>query len=247
MRHRRQPGQRFAHIIRKPSPSLLPLDACAFQIPSESDLNLGDVCRWPEGTWVEIFNNHTSLTFQAEHFANSGSADFPFNLREAEMAERFYDDSLPGHPVHVLRLDQDARLHLRITTQDTIPFSVEGVVAIRVAPPDSDFVELEAVQSRQHDALDIVALLQPSKFLSKKMRTKTSTFGVGERKYLKLAIQLRVLLGAPFRREVDLYYHIYCKIIHPRTRLRLRGRGERLGNKRRVIKNTTLHLLADCR
>ena len=191
---------------------------------------------------MQIFTHHTKLTLQVECFRHASST-FPFNLREAEEAQRLSDEALPNQPVHVLRLHQDLRLHVRISPEKQLPFSIEGVVAVRLASPDEDFVDLETVQKRQNDTIDVMSLVQPQQLPSKRLHTVTPAFGFVDRRYVKLTVQLRVLLGAPFRREVDLYYPMYCKIVQPRGRLRLHRRVECLGAKTVMIKDPKPQLL----
>ena len=76
-------------------------------------------------------------------------------------------------------------------------------------------------QSVYEETVEAMAFLQPSKLKSKRMHEISPSFGQADRKYVRLTVKLRVLLNPPFSREIDMHHCIYCKIVHPRARLRL--------------------------
>ncbi len=160
------------------------------------------------------------LKLQLECFLKSSSASLPFHQRKTQEALRFYDDFLSDYPVHILRLEHDARLTLSIITHDS-PLAIQRITSISVRPPDGEFVELEMAQSVYEETVKAMAFLQPSKFKSKRMHEISPYFGQVERKYVRLAVKLRVLLNPPLSREIDMHHSIYCKIIHPLAKLRL--------------------------
>ena len=183
-------------------------------------MKLADLFHWPEVSWLHILSDHLTLTLRVECFRQTSSPAAPFHLREAKETLRFYDDFLPDHPVYLLRLERDARLRLGVKPTEELAIPIEGIVTVRIESPDGDLVEVETVQTRRDKIVEAVFLLQPSKFKSKKLHVISPYFGLVDRKYVRLTVRVRILLGAPFRREVDLCQPLYCKIVHPRSRLR---------------------------
>ena len=155
-----------------------------------------------------------------ECFLKSSHASTPFHQRRAQEALRFYGDSLPDDPVHVLRLGQDARLRLRITPGSDVPFTIQNVLSFSVKPPGEGFVPLEMVLNRKGETVELMALLQPSAFRSKELHAASPFFAGAQRTYVKLTLRVRVLLDVPFCRAMDLYHSVYCKMVKPRSKLR---------------------------
>ena len=168
-----------------------------------------------------MLDDHLSVTLQIECFSKRSDPEAPFYLREATEALQFRDASLSGHPVHLLRLGRDARLRLGVQPDAELAFPIEGVVAVSAQAPDEEFIELETMQSRQGKTVEVLAALRPVNFRSKQRQAAAPPSGRVERKYVKLTVRIRILLGAPFRREVDLERLLYCKVVHSGHRLRL--------------------------
>ena len=201
-----------------PSRDCLPVSS---QPQSDSGIKLADIFYWPEGTWLQMLNDHLSVTLQIECFSKRSDPEAPFHSREATEALQFRDASLSGHPVHLLRKGRNARLRLGVEPDAELAFPIEGIVTVCAQAPDEEFIELETVQSRRGKTVEALAALRPANFRSKKRHTFSPHSDKAERKYVKLAVRIRLLLGAPFRREVDLERLIYCKIVHSGHRLRL--------------------------
>ena len=177
--------------------------------------------RLPQWTWLLLINSHLSLTSHVECFLKSSNPSMAFHLRKTQEALRFFDDFLPDHPVHILRLEHDARLTFRITLDPHSPVAIERIVRFSVKLVDEDFVELEMVQRDRGETVEAMAFLQPSKLLSKKWHVVSPSFGLIERKYVALTVKLRILLSAPISQEIDMSHILYFKIVHSRARLRL--------------------------
>ena len=160
------------------------------------------------------------MKLRVDSFLKSGNASVPFHRRKTQEALRFYDDALSAYPVHILRLEHDSRLTLNIITHNS-PLTIEKITSISVKAPDEEFVELEMAQRVHEETVEATAFLQPSKFKSRRMHEISPHFGSVDRKYVKLTVKLRLLLNPPFSREVDMHHCIYCKITHPRAKLRL--------------------------
>ena len=156
-----------------------------------------------------------------ECFLKSSHASTPFHQRRAQEALRFYGNSLPDDPVHVLRLEQDARLCLRITPDRDLPFTVHNVLSFSVKPPGQGFVPLEMVLNRKGETVEVMALLKPSELPSKELHAVSPFFAGPQRTYVKLTLRVSILLDVPFCRAVDLYHSVYCKVVHPHSKLRL--------------------------
>ena len=162
------------------------------------------------------------MQLRPEVFRKSSRPTDAFYLRETQEALRFYDDYLPDHPVHILRLGHDALLRLRLTQDAASPFTVHRIVSLSVKAKDEAMVELQTVQMGQSQTMEAVALLRPSDFAAGgRLNAISPSFGLVDRKYVRLAVQIRIQLSAPVRTEVNLSHCIYVKIVHPRRKLRL--------------------------
>ena len=155
-----------------------------------------------------------------ECFLKSNNHSKAFHLKVTQEVLRFFDDFLKEHPVYIFRLGQENRLRFLVTLNRASPFVIDRVVSCSVKPPDEDFVEIEMKQTSQNGVTEILALLRPSSFKSTRLNVISPYFGLVDVKYVNLTIRIRLVLSAPFRREVDLYQSLYCKIIHPQSRLR---------------------------
>ena len=186
---------------------------------SASDVNV-----WTLPSWLDpsARNGDPSLQLIPEVFRKSSRPSDPFHLRETQEALRFYDDYLPDHPVHILRLGQDILLRLRLTQDAASPFTVHRIASLSAKMRDEAMVELQTVQTGQGETMEAVALVRPSDFdAGGRLNAISPSFGLVDRKYVQLAVQIRIQLSAPFRGEIDLLRNIYVKIVHPRNKLRL--------------------------
>ena len=172
-----------------------------------------------EWAWRLAFDNDISLKMKVECFLKSNNPSKAFHLKNTQEVLRFFDDFLEKYPVYILRLGHDNRLRFYITLDEASPFAIDSVLSCSIKPPDGDFEEIEMIQICQDGVTEIVALLRPSSFRSVRLNIVSPYFGLVDAKYVNLTIRIRVALSAPFRREVDLYQPLYCKIIHPQSRL----------------------------
>ena len=179
----------------------------------------------PMPSWLYLctLNEVLSVQLRPELFRKSSHPDDPFQLRETQEALRFYDDYLPDHAVHILRRGQDVLLRVRLTQDAASPFTIHRIVALSAKVEDEETVELDTVQTGQGETTEAVALLRPSDFdAGGRLNAISPFFGPVDRKYVRLAVFIRIQLSAPFRAEVNLLQSMYVKIVRPRTKLRLR-------------------------
>ena len=156
---------------------------------------------------------------KVECFLKSNNPSKAFHLKNTQEVLRFFDDFLEKHPVYILRLGHESRLRFHITLDEASPFAIDSVISCSIKPPDGEFAEIEMIQNCQRGVIEIVALLRPSSFKSPRLNAVSPYFGLVDAKYVNLMIRIRVALSAPVYREVDLYQPLYCKIIHPQSRL----------------------------
>ena len=192
---------------------------CVWQ-PQGNDIRArGDAHQWRALPWALILNIGMTARVRVECFLRSGDPSSPFHLRPTQEALRFFDEYLPRHPVHILRLEQDNLLRFHVTINRHLPFVAERALVFRVKLPDEDFVELDMAEDRAGQGMVVLGHLSPSKFTSRKMHVISPYFGLVDRKYVKLTVHVKIQVNGPFRREVDLYQLVYVKIVHPRARL----------------------------
>ena len=170
--------------------------------------------------WRLTFYNDISLEMKVECFLKSNNPLKAFHLKDTQEVLRFFDDFLEKYPVYILRLGQDIRLRFHITLDKASSFVIDSVISCSIKPPDGDFEEIDMTQRRQDGVTEVLALLKPSAFKSTRLNVISPYCGLVDVKYVNLTARIRVALSAPFRQEVDLYQPLYCKIIHPQSRLR---------------------------
>ena len=162
------------------------------------------------------------MELRPEVYRKSSRPSDPFHLRRTQEALRFHDDYVHDHPIHILRLGHDVLLRLRLTQDAASPFTIDRIVALSVKISDEQTVQLQMVQLGQNESLEAVGLLRPSDFdAGGKMNRISPSFGMVDRKYVRLAVQIRIHLNVPLRADVDLRHVIYVKIVRPRSKLRL--------------------------
>ena len=173
-----------------------------------------------EWAWRLAFDNDVSMEMKVECFLKSNHPSKAFHLKDTQEVLRFFDDFLKEHPIYIFRLRQENRLRFHITLDRASSFVIDRVVSCSVKPPDEDYVEIEMKQTNKDGVTEILALLRPSSFKSIRLNVISPYFGLVNVKYVNLMIRIRLAVSSPFRREVDLYRPLYCKIIHPQSRLR---------------------------
>ena len=175
----------------------------------------------PEWAWIVALSNHLELTVELEYLPGGETLDVPFWMQTGEQAWGFEDDYLSDHLVHFVRLGRIYRLHIRVTPSHGSGITVHRITSVIAKPPDGDSVPLTVEQRFRGDAVVALALFDPARLESQRLRKRSPRVGTLEEKYVNVQVFVKFLVGGLLARELDFSKNIFCKVIQPRRKLRL--------------------------
>ncbi len=168
-----------------------------------------------------MMSERLTLYVDLEYLPEGSRSDVPFCEQTGEQAWMFDDDYLPDHPVYFVKLGQIYRLHVRVKPETGFDTTVQRIVSVVVRPPDGSSIALSVEQRSRDDAAVALVLLDPAQLGSTRMQKISPHIGTIEEKYVRLEVHIKVLVGEGLGREIDFHKTVYCKVVHPKNRLRL--------------------------
>ena len=175
----------------------------------------------PIWAWTIIMSDRLTLYVDLEYLPEGNRSNVPFSEQTGEQAWMFDDDYLPDHPVYFVKRRKVYRLHVRVTPKAGFRVTVQRVVSVVVTPPDGSSIALPVEQRNRDAAVVALALLDPAQMGSARLQKISPHFGTVEVKYVKLDVHIKILVGEGLGREIDFRKGVYCKVVHPKNKLRL--------------------------
>ena len=156
-----------------------------------------------------------------ELFTGESDHALPFEKRTTKEAPAFFDDYLEHDPVYLMKLGESFRVRLQLSWDRQFPLPIERFASVVVKVSDAEEQSLDIAQWIEIGSATAVIAFDPKRILSQRLNSISPAFGLTDKKYVQVTVRTKVQLGDSFPLELDLYHHLYCKIVHPNNRLRL--------------------------
>ena len=175
--------------------------------------------RW---SLLALIQQQLTRDLEIELFAQQDDASgLPFFEREVEEPLVFFDDYLEHDPVYVLKRGERFRLRMDLSYDPGMRLPIERIAAVAVKAPDDERRDIAVVQWREEGSISAVVLVDPRQTQSQRLNSVSSHFGITDKKYVKVTVYTKLQLSDGFLREMEFCDVLYCKVVHPRKRMRV--------------------------
>ena len=166
-------------------------------------------------------SQHVRYELDVEMFATDDDRSLPFDARASQEPLAFFDDFLEDGPVYILRRGESFRLRIDLAYDSQLHIPIDKIASVVAKAPDAEAFSLDMVQSSSDGVLSAVAFFDPMKTPSHRLNSISPYFGLTDRKYVRVDIYIKIQLRSGLLSELNLHDCLYCKVVYPKSRLRL--------------------------
>ena len=202
------------------------VDNISYVLSPIAACQVGDV---PAGMDRELFEwalrcfllQHMRFEIDVEMFATDDDRSLAFCDRASREPLAFFDNFLEDSPVYILKRGERFRLRIDLAYDPQLHIPIDKIASIVAKAPDAEAFSLDVVQSIGDGALNAVAFFDPTQTSSQRLNSVSPYFGLTDRKYVRVELCIKVQLRSGLLRELNLYDCLFCKVVYPKSRLRL--------------------------